>query len=80
MKIVRNTGRERVIDLIGPCLALGSQLDMVTHVLSLFAFGEFLSGTLRLARARIVLPPNETDLLVLGTPADRSLRNSLRSR
>ncbi|MBZ0170285.1 RNA polymerase-associated protein RapA [Candidatus Methylomirabilis lanthanidiphila] len=80
MKLVRNIGSERVIDLIRPWLAPGHQLDMATPELSLFAFGELFKEALTLRQVRLLLPPAGTDLAVFGTSADRPLRNRLRSR
>ena len=79
MKIVRNTGTERVIDLIRPSLDLSSQLDMVTSSLSLFAFAELIRELFALAKARLLVPPDGTDLAFLGNDADRSARNRLQT-
>jgi len=80
MKLVRNTGTDRVIDLIRPWLAPGNHLDVVTPSLSLFAFAEILKEATTLAKARLVLPPVDAELAVLGTNADRSARNHLQTR
>lgn len=80
MKIIRNTGTERVIDLIRPWLKSGHQLDMVTPSFSLFAFAEVLAEVSRLATARLVLPPEGADLALFGTEADRTARNRLQGR
>lgn len=42
MRLVRNTGNGRVVDLIRPSLGTGQQLDVETSALSLFAFAELL--------------------------------------
>jgi hypothetical protein len=80
MKLVRNAGTERVIDLIRPWLAPGNQLDIVTPTLSLFAFATILKEATAFARACLLLPPDDTDLALLGTSADRAARNRLQSR
>ena len=36
MKIVRNAGTDRVVDLLRPSLTAGGQLDVVTPFLSVF--------------------------------------------
>jgi hypothetical protein len=79
MKIVRNVGTERVIDLIRPHLATSDQLDIVTPSISLFAFAELLRELSGLARTRLLLPPNGADLAFLGTAADRPSRNRLQT-
>lgn len=80
MKLVRNTGSDRVIDLIRPSLGPGNQLDIVTPVLSLFSFSEVLREMDGLARCRLLLPPASADLEMLGTVADRAARNRLQTR
>jgi len=80
MKIIRNTGTERVIDLIRPWLKSGHQLDMVTPSFSLFAFAEVLEEVSKVATARLVLPPEGVELALLGTEADRAARNRLQAR
>ena len=80
MKILRNTGTERVIDLIRPWLQPGSQLDVVAPSLSLFAFAEILEQASRLAKARLLAPPDGADLAFLGSEADRAARNRLQAR
>ena len=80
MKLVRNTGADRVIDLLRPALAPGRQLDVVTPAFSLFAFAEMLHAVAALARCRLLLPPTSGELAVLGSEADRAARNSLQTR
>ena len=80
MKIVRNTGTDRVIDIVRPSLQAGNQIDLASDKLSLFAFGELAGDLKRMAEARLVLPPDETSLDLLGSIADRAARNRLQSR
>lgn len=80
MKLVRNTGTDRVIDLIRPGVGRGHRLDMLTPALSLFAFAEVNRGVRELDRCRLLLPPTSSDLCILGTNADRPARNRLQTR
>lgn len=80
MKLVRNTGTDRVIDLLRPVLTAGRQLDAVTSTFSLFAFSEMLLEVAALARCRLLLPPASSELAVLGSDADRAARNRLQTR
>lgn len=64
MKIVRNAGGDRVIDLVRPWLTEGSLLDLVTPSFSLFAFAELARELSRLAKARVVLPGGDDDLVL----------------
>lgn len=80
MKLLRNTGTERVVDLVRPWLKKGTQVDLVTPTFSLFAFGELLDDLGQLAKARLVLPALGEDLALLGSVADRAARNRLQTR
>jgi hypothetical protein len=80
MKLLRNTGADRVIDVIRPWITPGNQIDVVSPTFSLFAFAEVLRDLSKLSKARLVLPSNGSDLTLLGTAADRGARNKLQSR
>jgi SNF2 family DNA or RNA helicase len=80
MKIVRNSGSERVLDLVRPGLLGGAQLDLVTRSLSLFAFAAVIEEASKLTKVRVVLPPPESDLAILGSESDRAARNRLQNR
>jgi hypothetical protein len=80
MKLLRNTGADRVIDVIRPWVKPGNQLDVVSPTFSLFAFAELLPDLAKLSKARLLLPSNSSDLALLGTATDRSARNKLQSR
>jgi len=80
MRLLRNTGADRVIDVIRPSVKPGNQLDVVSPTFSLFAFAELSPDLSKLSKARLVLPSNGSDLALLGTTADRSARNRLQSR
>lgn len=80
MKVVRNAGSERVVDILRPYLAAGDRLDLVTPALSLFAFASLADQLAHLSKTRFVLPPAGTDLELLGTDADRHARNQLQTR
>ena len=80
MKIVRNTGTDRVIDIVRPWLQADNRVDLASRTLSLFAFGELVGDLARTAKARLVLSPDEADLDLLGSVADRVARNGLQGR
>ena len=80
MKLVRNSGADRVIDLIRPKICKGHQLDVVSPVFSLFAFAELMRELDELSRCRLVLPSTDSELGILGSSADRADRNRLQSR
>lgn len=80
MRIVRNSGTERLLDFIKPSLGEAESLDMVTPRLSLFAFAELMPELNRLKQARLVLPAFEQPSELLGTAVDRPFRNRLQTR
>jgi len=80
MRIVSNTGTDRVVDIIGPLLRSGHQIDLASNLFSLYAFGELAEKLASVTRARLILPPDLTELSLTGTDADRAARNQLQSR
>ena len=80
MKLIHNTGTDRVIDLIRPYLKAGSQLGCVTPTFSLFAFAELLEALFRLDKVQLILPPEDSTLEFLGGHGDRAARNRLQTR
>lgn len=81
MKLIKNTGNDRVADELRSCLGPESSLDIASPLFSLFAFGEVRGLLEKLDRCRIVVPSAEgTDLRMLGSESDRPLRNRLQIR
>lgn len=80
MKLVSNSGQDRVIDLIKPYLKPGSQLDCVTPTFSLHAFAELRDLLKSLGKVQLILPPDESSLELLGGDGDRAARNRLQTR
>lgn len=80
MRLVSNTGNDRVIDLVKPLLSSGQHLGVVSASLSTFAFAELLSSLQVIERCQLVLPPEGSDLQLLGREADRPARNRLQVR
>jgi SNF2 family DNA or RNA helicase len=81
MKLIDNSGTNRVIDVLRLALADGVSLGLATPALSLFAFSEVRYELTRAACSRLILPLNpDSDLALLGAPADRAARNRLQSR
>lgn len=80
MKLIQNTGTQRVIDLMKPHLKHGSQLDCVTPSLSLYAFAEIREALSALDRVQLIVPPDNEALELLGTEGDRAARNRLQAR
>jgi hypothetical protein len=77
MRILSNTGTDRVIDAIRPALKQDGGLDIVTAVLSLFAFEQMKAELMSLQRTRLILPNTTNDLALTGASADRAARNRL---
>jgi hypothetical protein len=80
MRIVSNTGSDRIIDLARSALGSGSTVDLMSPTFSLFAFGELLEELGAVTGARLVLPADDPALSVLGGPMDRAARNRLQAR
>lgn len=81
MRLIRNTGSDRVIDELRQSLPRGSSLDFASPALSLFAFAELCELLEKLEGCRVVLPAvSDGDLGLTGTDADRTFRNRLQVR
>lgn len=80
MKLVRNAGNDRVVDLVRPSLSTGRRLDAVTPALSLFAFAELLPQLASAGTCRFVLPSDDKELALFGSGNDRPARNRLQTR
>ena len=80
MKLVPNSGADRVIDLLRPHLQPGGQLGCVTPALSLFAFAELRHALASLEQTQLILPPDDEALEFLGSEGDRIHRNQLQAR
>jgi len=79
MKLIRNAGADRVIDLILPELATGNQMDLLTASGSLFAFESMQEGASKLGSARLVVPAEVDAFQLLGGESDRPARNRLQA-
>jgi SNF2 family DNA or RNA helicase len=81
MRILKNTGGERVVDELRRSLTGGSSLDIATPGFSLFAFGELQAVLRGIGTARLVVPDEiAVDDGLFGGEADRSFRNRLTGR
>jgi len=81
MKLVKNTGSDRVIDELRRSLVAPSCLDFASSEFSLFAYAELRDLLDKLDACRIVLPNAESEELGLtGSNADRAFRNRLQLR
>ena len=81
MKLLKNTGSDRVIDELRQTLAPPSLLDLASPAFSLFAFAELRDLLEKLDACRVVLPVNNGDELGLtGSDTDRAFRNRLQLR
>ncbi|MDB5986780.1 MAG: helicase domain protein [Nevskia sp.] len=81
MRLIKNSGNDRVVDELRSVLKPGSRLDIATPGLSLFAFAELEHQLKALEGARLALAlPDGFDPGMLGSEADRSRRNRLETR
>lgn len=81
MRLIKNTGNDRVIDELRHCLLSKSSLDMASPEFSLFAFAELQDLLAGVGQARLALPsPDRSDWAMLGNESDRAFRNRLQIR
>ena len=81
MKLIKNTGNDRVIDELRQALAPPSSLDLASPAFSLFAFAELRDLLEKLDACRVVLPAaNGGELGLTGSDTDRAFRNRLQLR
>ncbi len=81
MKLVKNTGSDRVIDELRRSLQPPASLDLASSEFSLFAYAELHDLLEKLDACRIVLPNAEGEELGLtGSNGDRAFRNRLQLR
>ena len=80
MKLIHNSGTDRVIDLMRPHLKRGNQLGCVTPSFSLYAFAELREALSGLDRVQLILPPGDEELEFFGGEGDRVARNRLQTR
>ena len=65
MKLIKNTGNDRVMDALRSGLSATSKLDIATPAFSMFAFAEFAAQLQGLSACRLVLPDaSQTDLQI----------------
>ena len=77
MRIVRNTGSDRVVDELRQALTPPASLDLASTEFSLFAFSELRDILDKLDVCRIVLGANGGDPGLTGSEGDRAFRNRL---
>ena len=81
MKLIKNTGDNRVIDELRATLGQACTLDIASPALSLFAFGELKNLLDKLPQCRLVVPiVAGHEPALLGGDADRPFRNQLNAR
>ena len=80
MRLLKNSGSDRVIDELQRHLASHTHLDIASPDFSLFAFGELAQALQHIQRCRLALPAEATGLTLLGDTADRPFRNRLQTR
>jgi hypothetical protein len=80
VKLIKNSGADRVIDELRRCLDDTAALDLASPAFSLFAFAEMRDALACVTKARMVLPTRTAgELGFLGVAADRSFRNRLQA-
>lgn len=81
MRLIKNSGGDRVIDELREFLRPKSTFDLASPTFSLFAFAELRDFLAGVENVRVALPgssPDEWEML--GSEADRAFRNRLQTR
>ena len=78
MRLLRNSGADRALDLLRDWLAPNAGVDIVSPTFSLLAFAEIRSALDRIDRCRLVLGESSSVALsLLGSEADIGFRGRL---
>ncbi|MDR4470185.1 MAG: SNF2-related protein [Nitrospira sp.] len=78
MRLIKNTGSERVIGELRDALVSASSLEVASPAFSIFAFAELRDLLDKLGACRMVIPTKDGhDLELTGSEADRAFRNRL---
>ncbi len=81
MRLIKNSGNDRVIDELRQCLSEKSLLDIASPEFSLFAFAELQDLLANLGQVRLALPSSDyNDWSILGKEVDRAFRNRLQNQ
>lgn len=80
MKLINHAAGERLADGLRKLLRNGGQLDAATQAISVFALAHLLDGAHTSSRWRLILQEDNSNLSLLGSPADRAARNQLTTR
>ena len=81
MKLIQNSGTDRVIDELRRTLIDRTEMNIVSPAFSLFAFSELQELLGKLETCRLVLQATErTYMSFLGSESDRPYRNRLQTR
>jgi len=79
LRLVRNRGSDRVIDLLTEALPVAHSLDVITTELSLYAFLNLKDLLIECSPIRFIAPIESNWVHFLGGPDDRPYRNQLLS-
>ena len=81
MRLIKNSGNDRVLDVLHSILIPESAFDIASGDFSLLAFSELHDLLALVAECRLILPDGgRADLALLGTETDRAARNKLQGR
>ena len=81
MRLIKNSGNDRVIDELRKNITPQSKLDIASPTFSLFAFAELRELLEAIAHCRLILPMTSgNDVGLLGSEQDRPFRNRLQNR
>ena len=81
MKLIKNSGNDRVLDALKPLLTSGSSFGIASPEFSLFGFAQLRELLEQQIKCRLVLlDVNKSEFAINGSESDRSERNKLNGR
>lgn len=81
MRLVANSGTDRVIDILRDSISDPSTVDVASPSFSLFAYGELKDHLQKTKATRLLIPTTKAyGLALLGDESDRPYRNRLQAR
>lgn len=81
MRLIKNSGNDRVLDVLRSILLPGAAFDIASGDFSLLAFSELRDLLAKVAECRLILPDgSRAHVALLEAESDRAARNKLQAR
>ncbi|MFN5944334.1 MAG: helicase-related protein [Phycisphaerae bacterium] len=80
MRVIPNTGNDRVFDVVQRCAAHAAALDLASSHMSLFGLNDLVTAMPEVRSLRAILPADHAHTALLGDSTDRARRNRFEAR